>query len=79
LPRRSETTEQIERRLAAGDWLMAGSVAKLLRVDPATVHRWMATGKLAYRERGGAGGQREADPAAVRARLADSRKVHGVE
>lgn len=72
-----ESAEEIERRLDAGEWLMAGQVATLLRVDPATVHRWFTTGRLAYRTRGGEDGQREADPAAVRARLAASRRVRG--
>lgn len=74
-----ETADEIERRLDAREWLKAGQIATLLNVDPATVHRWFAAGRLPYRERGGEGGQREADPAAVRARLVASRRVHGGE
>ncbi|BCJ65084.1 hypothetical protein GCM10009779_64820 [Polymorphospora rubra] len=69
----------LEKRVREGAWLLAGDVAKLLGVDPATVWRWTKSDPpfLRYRHRSGRGRYREYHPEDVLRELESSRQVEG--
>jgi hypothetical protein len=71
----SQSEDEIRKLLAEDQWLSTGQVADLFHVVPATVHRWIKAGRFRYRVTGG--GQRHLNPEDVRARLAETEKVHG--
>lgn len=76
----SDKRQELERRLAANEWLLVGEVADLLEVDRTTVHRMLTEvdpPAFKYRHRSGRGGYRELDPVDVRRALDERRKVHG--
>lgn len=64
---------EIERRLAAGDWLRASEIAALLGMSRTTVHRLFLRGTIGYRSTPGR--QRLGDPVDVRRLLTESREV----
>jgi hypothetical protein len=69
--------EEIERRLAAGEWLRPGDVALLLKVDRRTVDRLLRAERIRYRLVPGTGRYRECHPDDVQRELDDRRRVHG--
>lgn len=69
--------DDIEKRLDADEWLSVIEVTALLKpyrpkLSRTTVHRWLAKGRLGYRQ---VGNQRTVDPVDVRKELADARRV----
>jgi DNA-binding transcriptional MerR regulator len=70
-------TADIERRLAAGEWLLIGEVAALLGIGRSTVHRLLGTRTIRHRIRPGTGSYRECHPDDVRQQLKARRTVHG--
>ncbi|MFI6228857.1 hypothetical protein ACIBCR_16260 [Micromonospora echinospora] len=73
------TVEDLERRLAAGEWLRPGDVARLLRASKSTVVRMLDADppQIRYRLKPGTGRHRECHPGDVRRHLEERRRVHG--
>lgn len=72
MARSKQTVEQLQQRLAAGEWLQLLEVSRLLGRPRSTVDRWIKNGKtptdLQLRSRQNpTSGYREVDPADVRA------------
>lgn len=75
-----EELAKIEERLAAGEWLPPGEVAKLFDVTRFAVAYWLKKGQTTYGPlhfRSTPGGHRQCDPVDVRRMLAEYRKVRG--
>lgn len=73
------TVEDLERRLAAGEWLRPGDVARLLGVARTSVVRMLNADppQIRYRLKPGTGRHRECHPDDVRRELDARRRVHG--
>jgi len=67
------SADEIEQLLDRGEWLTGGHVAVLFGVSRSTVHRWLTSGRVGYRET--PGGLRRCDPADVKRLLAEWRQV----
>lgn len=65
----------LERRLAAGEWLPTGAVAVLLGQGRTTIHEWVEKDRIRYRRT--LGGQRRCHPDDVRRLIAESQQIHG--
>lgn len=76
--RRRRTGGELGAALERGEWLTTGEVAELLRVDPATVHRLQAAGRIKYKLRPGTGYNptRECDPVDVADEKRRREEVH---
>lgn len=75
----ARTPEDLERALAAGEWLRPGDVAILLGVARATIVRMLNADppEFRYRVKPGTGRHRELNPADVRRALDRKGTVHG--
>ncbi len=76
-PATPEQIADLERRLAADEWLGASDLAKLFGRDETTIQRWAARGWLKHTKEPGQTGKFLFDPADVRTLLASRRHVHG--